>query len=280
MVRNIDQQAGLFELHDVEARLLLRLLRPGRGLCLFQLGEADDLLRAGRQLARPGGATPTRATNCGVSTSEDNRIRASAGALLGEVRHQRQHELQLHGHSAVQRRPIWRSRWPAARTASRPSGPFRVFTPPTRSLRVGTTRRSARTCSAVTSRLAFFASVDFDMIPKVLTMTGGIRHYHYDEFEHGSEYYSATSSVLNVPNGTAAPKPGFGINLKKSESGNKQPCQPHVARHARCTRVLHVFARVSPGRLQSHLDQHRWQPSSLRKAWRQLTRAARTTSSI
>jgi iron complex outermembrane recepter protein len=73
---------------------------------------------------------------------------------------------------------------------------------------------------------AFFASVDFDLIPKVLTLTGGTRHYHYDEYEHGSEYYSATSSILNVPNGTpygakGAAAYGFGINLHKSESGFK-----------------------------------------------------------
>ena len=99
---------------------------------------------------------------------------------------------------------------------------------------------------------AFFTSVDFDIIPKVLTVTAGTRHYKYDEFEAGSEYYSATSSILNVPNGTpyggkfanprgptatscpgatpalyvpGSPCPGaaygFGINLKKSESGYK-----------------------------------------------------------
>ena len=67
---------------------------------------------------------------------------------------------------------------------------------------------------------AFFGSVDFDLIPKVLTLTGGTRHYKYDEFEHGSEYYSATSTVLNVPNGTCT-HCGFGINLNKSESGFK-----------------------------------------------------------
>jgi len=73
---------------------------------------------------------------------------------------------------------------------------------------------------------AFFASVDVDLIPKVLTLTGGTRHFHYDEYEHGSEYYSATSSILNVPNGTpygqkGAAAYGFGINLHKSESGFK-----------------------------------------------------------
>jgi iron complex outermembrane receptor protein len=69
-------------------------------------------------------------------------------------------------------------------------------------------------------QVAFFASFDFDIIPKVLTITGGERHYHYDEFEHGSEYYSATSTVLNVPNGTCT-HCGFGMNLNKSESGWK-----------------------------------------------------------
>lgn len=67
-------------------------------------------------------------------------------------------------------------------------------------------------------QLAEFASIDFDIIPKVLTITGGTRHYKYDEFEHGQEYYSATSTVLNVPNGTCT-HCGFGINLNKSESG-------------------------------------------------------------
>jgi iron complex outermembrane receptor protein len=65
---------------------------------------------------------------------------------------------------------------------------------------------------------AFFGSVDIDLIPKVLTLTGGTRHYKYDEFEHGSEYYSATSTILNVPNDTCT-HCGFGINLNKSESG-------------------------------------------------------------
>jgi outer membrane receptor protein involved in Fe transport len=66
---------------------------------------------------------------------------------------------------------------------------------------------------------AFFGSFDFDVIPKTLTVTVGARHYKYDEFEEGSEYYSASSSVLNVPNNSV--RQGFGINLHKSESGTK-----------------------------------------------------------
>src|ERR1019366_7047666 len=47
---------------------------------------------------------------------------------------------------------------------------------------------------------AFFASFDYDLIPKVLTVTGGTRFYHYTEFEVGSKYQTNTSCT-NVPNG-------------------------------------------------------------------------------
>ena len=80
---------------------------------------------------------------------------------------------------------------------------------------------------------AFFTSIDVDLIPKVLTATGGIRFYHYDEFEEGSEYYSESTSgsfsgsgqglIVNHLNGqcTAAGLCGFPINLSKSESGHR-----------------------------------------------------------
>ncbi len=71
---------------------------------------------------------------------------------------------------------------------------------------------------------AFFASVDFDLVPKVLTLSAGTRRYHYDEFEHGSEWYSLTTSgglIVDHPNGacTAAGLCGFPLNLDKSEGG-------------------------------------------------------------
>ena len=93
-------------------------------------------------------------------------------------------------------------------------------------LRTGTNTAFGEDVRRGYKQTAFFASVDFDIIPKVLTVTGGTRHYKYDEYEEGSEYYSATSSILNVPNGTpygakGAAFYGFGINLKKSESGFK-----------------------------------------------------------
>jgi outer membrane receptor protein involved in Fe transport len=50
---------------------------------------------------------------------------------------------------------------------------------------------------------AFFASADFDIIPKVLTITGGTRFYHYTEFEVGSKY-TTPLACTNVPNGCYA----------------------------------------------------------------------------
>ena len=49
-------------------------------------------------------------------------------------------------------------------------------------------------------QLAFFGSVDFDIIPHVLTVSGGTRWYQYKEFLTGSQY-STGGSCLNVPNG-------------------------------------------------------------------------------
>jgi iron complex outermembrane recepter protein len=74
-------------------------------------------------------------------------------------------------------------------------------------------------------QLAFFASADFDLIPKVLTLTGGGRWYHYNEFEEGSEFYTESTSplLLNHPNGacTAAQLCGEPINLSKTETGTR-----------------------------------------------------------
>ncbi len=69
---------------------------------------------------------------------------------------------------------------------------------------------------------AFFTSLDFDILPKVLTATVGTRFYHYEEFEQGSEFYTSTAA-LNKPNGAciAAGNCGFGIDLNKSETGSR-----------------------------------------------------------
>ncbi|MEP6884011.1 MAG: TonB-dependent receptor [Gammaproteobacteria bacterium] len=48
---------------------------------------------------------------------------------------------------------------------------------------------------------AFFTSIDYDLIPKVLTLTGGTRYYHYKETMHGSQY-STSTGCSGIPNGT------------------------------------------------------------------------------
>ena len=70
---------------------------------------------------------------------------------------------------------------------------------------------------------ALFASVDFDILPKVLTLTAGSRRFHYDEFEEGSVWLTGTTDTLIVdhPNGACNAKGGCGfpVSLSRTESG-------------------------------------------------------------
>jgi iron complex outermembrane receptor protein len=50
---------------------------------------------------------------------------------------------------------------------------------------------------------AFFTSLDFDIIPKVLTITGGIRFYHFDNIQTGSVVSSFGCYDAGVPPCTA-----------------------------------------------------------------------------
>ncbi len=56
-------------------------------------------------------------------------------------------------------------------------------------------------------QVAFFGSVDFDIIPKVLTVTVGTRHYDYNEFETGSQFSDGTDACVDVINGTCQGTP-------------------------------------------------------------------------
>jgi outer membrane receptor protein involved in Fe transport len=58
-------------------------------------------------------------------------------------------------------------------------------------------------------QFAAFGSVDVDVIPNKLTISGGTRYYNYSEYEVGSEYYTDTSCV-NVPNGQCGGPTGAG----------------------------------------------------------------------
>ena len=71
---------------------------------------------------------------------------------------------------------------------------------------------------------AVFGSLDFDLLPKVLTFTAGTRYYRYSEYEVGSKY-TTNLGCQNVPNGecleggVATPE-GGGANIN-AENENK-----------------------------------------------------------
>jgi outer membrane receptor protein involved in Fe transport len=54
-------------------------------------------------------------------------------------------------------------------------------------------------------QLAFFTSVDFDLIPKVLTLTGGTRWFRYSEFMEGSQW--GDGGCYNIPNASCFATP-------------------------------------------------------------------------
>jgi outer membrane receptor protein involved in Fe transport len=85
-----------------------------------------------------------------------------------------------------------------------------------------------------TKQTAFFASADFDLIPKVLTITAGTRHYRFDTSSEGSvlgSFYCFNTGVIpggcHVTNafGTTPPIPSSynlnAANLSDTESGFK-----------------------------------------------------------
>ena len=51
---------------------------------------------------------------------------------------------------------------------------------------------------------AFFGSVDFDIIPKVLTVTAGARHYTFDNQFTGSVTYAASTALSRACRRAAA----------------------------------------------------------------------------
>jgi outer membrane receptor protein involved in Fe transport len=70
---------------------------------------------------------------------------------------------------------------------------------------------------------AFFGSVDFDIIPKVLTITAGTRHYSFDEYFKGSVSSSFGCTEAGVPAGgcIAGGNNLDARNLTSKESGFK-----------------------------------------------------------
>jgi len=92
------------------------------------------------------------------------------------------------------------------------------------SLRTGTNTAFGEDAQRGYKQTALFTSEDFDIIPKVLTVTAGTRWYSYEEYEEGSEFYTESTSsgyVLDHANGVCMAEGlcGFPINLHKGEHG-------------------------------------------------------------
>jgi outer membrane receptor protein involved in Fe transport len=94
------------------------------------------------------------------------------------------------------------------------------------SLREGTNTAFGEDAQRGYKQTAVFASIDFDLIPKVLTVSGGTRWYSYEEYENGSEFYTESSSqplLINHPNGacTNGGGCGFPMDLSRTEHGTR-----------------------------------------------------------
>ena len=75
-----------------------------------------------------------------------------------------------------------------------------------------------------TKQIAFFASVDFDLIPKVLTATLGTRHFLFENLSAGSVMSSFLCYEAGVPPGGCQLADSYNLNaqnLRDTESGFK-----------------------------------------------------------
>ena len=70
------------------------------------------------------------------------------------------------------------------------------------------------------NQYALYGSIDFDIIPQVLTVTAGTRFYHYDEYEFGSQY-ATTTDCAGIPNGTCFGTPLTAATHAASYTGAK-----------------------------------------------------------
>ncbi len=75
-----------------------------------------------------------------------------------------------------------------------------------------------------TKQLAFFASIDFDLIPKVLTATIGTRHFLFENLSAGSVMSSFLCQEAGVPAGGCQSADSYNLNaqnLRDTETGWK-----------------------------------------------------------
>jgi outer membrane receptor protein involved in Fe transport len=225
MVRHIDQQADYSNYMRSASGSLYTCTGSGAGYfktakpttCYAPIGDWNDNVKNTHQ-----------SHELRFSTSEDNRIRGTGGVYW--------EQFDIYDQMNFNYLPIPQCS-PANLTVANTGGPdclSSVGPMPGNFASNPSTRDTADTAFGEDvhrgyRQAAEFVSLDFDVIPKVLTITGGYRHYHYSEYEQGSEFYtesltpSVNPLVIDHPNGacTQAGDCGFGINLNKTESGSR-----------------------------------------------------------
>ena len=146
----------------------------GFGRRIRRAGDDARVLLADHLLARHGAEHPPEPR---VSPEHAGRLAdraAIVGRVLGGFRDPRQHEFPLQDHPVVHPGQSRGRPRRAARHASPTSVRRRARPPRTRACAT-TISRSARTSQRGYKQTAVFTSVDYDIIPKVLTVTGGTR---------------------------------------------------------------------------------------------------------
>ena len=159
-------------------------------------------------------------------------------------------------HTAVQSGRTWPSRRRVVRIAWRRLDPSPGFYALASGRTHGTNTAFGEDVRRGYKQTAFFASVDFDIIPQGADDHRRCASLQVRRVRAGLGVLQRDLDLLNVPNGTCTGTCGFGINLNKSESGWKTARQPHLAHHARtCSTYFTLLGRVPPGWLQPHQDQ-------------------------
>ncbi len=118
-----------------------------------------------------------------------------------------------------------------------------------------------------TKQTALFASMDFDLIPKVLTLTAGTRHFRFQNSSEGSVSGSFGCFQKGCTGRRLLDRQLRPEHAKPARHriGVQEPRQFDLAHHTGCHVVLHLFARLPAGRVQSerrHLARG-WMPDGV-----------------
>ena len=113
-------------------------------------------------------------------------------------------------------------------------------------------------------QLAEFASIDVDLIPNTLTLTGGIRHFKYDDSESGGDvgsfyckvggaYGPRADDLLRTLPGPVRHQRQHAARPPHDPLGQSGARQLELAHHRSRPAVLHLVAELPGGPVQSRI---------------------------